>query len=90
MMLKILCPACSEFHKVPVGAKGWDIIEKPHKQDHEQKLITLMPSVRVRGGENGSDHVCHFHLIDGVFNYCGDSTHQLSGQKKQLEVWEYE
>jgi hypothetical protein len=32
----------------------------------------------------GDGEICHFFVTDGEIEFCGDSTHALSGKKVQL------
>lgn len=83
-LLVYYCPGCKYEHSVPVNTtqhvKGswlWNgDVDKP----------TLTPSVRhyytkPKGGEVTT---CHYHLREGVLDYCGDSQHVLKGQKIAL------
>jgi Family of unknown function (DUF6527) len=46
---------------------------------------TLTPSVRISWdfseGRDRKHNCCHFHVIDGVFHFHADCTHELKGQK---------
>ncbi len=80
------CPGCCQLHMAPTITKNdngalWSFngnLVKP----------TLSPSVNISWHlPNGKLHkTCHFFVQDGSINYCGDSTHQLSGRNIPLRV----
>lgn len=63
------CPACDEPHVIHKAMWTWD-----------PSTLSVNPSIKVTGGRQGSDHVCHSFLKDSVWEYCSDSTHSLAGQ----------
>lgn len=69
------CPGCKQVHLINV--------EKPNHLgaiwtwDRNPKFPTFTPSVNIVG-------VCHYRLTAGILQYCGDSTHHLSGQTVEL------
>ncbi len=86
-MMKINCPGCgtvhtiytkeSEHNKVVWGFNG--NLDKP----------TFTPSVRITWPHtdedgNKNNECCHFHIVDGRIEFCGDCTHALSGQVLEL------
>jgi len=89
------CPACAEVHVYNVVREGgracWGFngnFEKP----------SFSPSMLIRWGNkvpgyennphfNGEGGICHYFLTDGRISYCGDSTHELSGQTVDLPDW---
>lgn len=71
------CPGCKHDHCVP--AERWNFngdLEKP----------TLSPSVRhFYMRENGEQvTTCHYHIKDGIIEYCGDCGHFLKNKKVEL------
>lgn len=76
-----ICPACGNSHWFRTESKqqpSWEFngdVEKP----------TIRPSIKVRGGAKGSDHVCHFTITDGRIDYCGDSSHALANRSVPME-----
>lgn len=81
------CPAqnCGD-HLVPIeGAHKWEwngSLDRP----------TLTPSVKITwdGLVDGikKHRCCHFHLVDGIVNFCGDCTHELSNKNVPLADYE--
>lgn len=79
------CPGCQCAHGVwcasanPTTGAVWTFngnMDKP----------TFSPSLKIEGGlRNGENGVCHVIVTDGILNYCGDSTHDLSGQSVPME-----
>lgn len=88
----IHCPGCGSEHSIwtinpnSLGAM-WEFngdVEKP----------TFNPSVRVTwpqwttdeaGVQTKKEHCCHFFIREGNIVYCGDCTHELSGQTLPLQ-----
>lgn len=72
------CPGCKHNHSVPAVRWNWNgNLEKP----------TLSPSVRhfIPAGEHGPEQtICHYHLRNGVLEFCNDCQHELKGQKIPL------
>jgi hypothetical protein len=72
------CPGCKMFHCVNTVTEGrpkwtWNgDMEKP----------TFSPSLLVtyNYGVNNVDVVCHSFIVDGVWQFLGDCTHELAGQ----------
>lgn len=79
------CPGCGSGHLLPF---------KHTKAYHTGPLWTFngdvdnptfSPSIRsrynFRGQTDPQTHdVCHFHIKNGQFEFCSDSTHELSGK----------
>ena len=66
------CPGCAEYHKI---GNNWTF-----NGDHDRP--TFSPSIIVRGENVGKDStptICHSFLIDGIWQYLHDSTHELAG-----------
>lgn len=77
--LEFLCPGCQEIggsglHLLPVtpceGRPSWT-------WDGNLEAPTVSPSILTRY----NDGVCHSFLRAGVFEFLGDCTHSLAGQK---------
>lgn len=73
------CAGCETIHEARVhGEYAWSwngSVDAP----------TLSPSVLVRGGSRGSDHVCHSFVTDGAIRFLSDCTHALAGQSVPLK-----
>lgn len=70
--LWLWCPGCDELHQVVDGV--WQVdVSVPDRP-------TVSPSILVRGGRQGSDHVCHSFVRGGQWEFLPDSTHGLAGQ----------
>ncbi len=73
------CSGCKCAHSVPAERWHWNkSIDSP----------TLSPSVRHYYTEpktNVEITTCHYHLRDGVIEYCGDCLHDLKGQNVPLQ-----
>lgn len=78
------CPGCEEAHVVwhKQGSRGgitWSY-------DGNAEAPTTKPSIRLFD-ENGT--ICHYFLIGGKIEFCGDCRHQLSGKTVDLPDWPY-
>lgn len=73
------CPACDGAHFICTegAAPNWTF-------DGNVDAPTFAPSVKITGGANGSDHVCHYHIEAGIIRFCSDSTHALAGQNVDM------
>lgn len=74
------CPGCKCGHWFQTdGSPSWqfngDRFESP----------TISPSIRVRGGKQGNDHVCHFFVRNGKIQFLRDCTHELKGKTVPME-----
>lgn len=78
------CPACGTMHAIAVehpfanGAK-WTFngdMEKP----------TFAPSVKIEYTSMKKPRVCHYHIKEGVIEYCNDCTHELASKKVPLPL----
>ena len=52
---------------------------------------TFTPSLKCEtdfyfDGKTREKVVCHFYLTKGVFEFCGDCTHELAGQKVPMSM----
>lgn len=80
------CPACEEMHVFTLhnsNGPQW-------KWDGNADAPTLTPSMLIRWGKKvdpsceDEGGICHYILTAGIINFCGDSTHALSGQNVPL------
>ena len=82
--LMFCCPGCalmhhnSGLHMLPVNttlkSPSWSFdgnIEEP----------TVNPSILTHSGVAGKETTCHSYLRAGMFDFLGDCTHELAGQK---------
>lgn len=80
------CPACGKMHAFALDGKNSSGAQ--WTWDGNVEFPTFRPSmlIRVYGGERGTDvkEICHYILAAGIIDYCGDSTHALSGQSVPL------
>lgn len=83
------CPGCDEPHGIriasPDGGPIWTF-----NGDYDRP--TFGPSVLcfTTDPETGArETLCHYFLIDGKIQFCGDSPHKLSGQTVDLPDWPY-
>lgn len=67
------CPGCQMAHRLPSGWTFNNDFEKP----------TFVPSFR-HGWGRDEGKVCHYNLVDGVLQFCTDSTHAMAGQNVPL------
>lgn len=90
--LAFVCPGCA---LMPGGGSGLHMlpVNSPNKAPQwewngDLERPTLSPSILTRGAEHHepalSRHVCHSFLRDGVFEFLGDCTHPLVGQRVPL------
>lgn len=89
-----LCPACGKlkdqgnrahpYHLLPVVRRGETPVVNP-SWDWNGDLVkpTLSPSIRAVGVCYPGD--CHFFMRDGYLEFCGDSGHDMKGQKVKME-----
>lgn len=81
--LWIWCPGCADWgsglHALPVEGE-----EQPQWQwDGNLEFPTLSPSIltKFNYGDPPEERVCHSFLKNGVWDFLGDCTHSLVGQK---------
>lgn len=73
----IWCPAEDGLHMLPVNST----IKRPQwAWDGDLASPTLSPSILTRYGPGG-ESVCHSFLNDGVWEFLGDCTHEMAGQR---------
>jgi hypothetical protein len=73
------CGGCGHAHSVPAERWHWN---------GSTDAPTLSPSVRhfvMHPDTKAETTTCHYHLNDGVIEYCGDCPHSLKSQKVQLQ-----
>lgn len=64
------CPACDDAVMIN-DSWGWNgDLERP----------TFSPSLLTRLTMAGRERVCHSFVVDGVWQYLGDCTHEKAGQ----------
>ena len=69
------CPGCEEMHQLPDSWQFDGNLEEP----------TFSPSFRHSGySSHHQPRICHYTLVKGILNFCGDSTHQLAGMSVPL------
>ena len=75
------CPGCDAHYIRTVPEDGQPVWTFNGNMDKP----TFSPSVRSRWDYDQETkqfkQVCHFFLIDGIFEFCSDCTHELAGQK---------
>lgn len=91
------CPGCDEPHGIyivnPDGRPVWTF-----NGDYDKP--TFSPSIRCFTSETTDDDdnplpapvermLCHYHIVAGEIQFCGDSSHALSGQTVPLPDWPY-
>lgn len=86
--LWFVCPGCKTqhddatgLHALPVNGTVMGATKRPFWTfDGNLAAPTLAPSILSRGGRDPS-FVCHSFLKAGVFEFLGDCTHALKGQR---------
>lgn len=85
------CPGCMRMHVINVEAPNYSGAKWSF--DGNLEAPTFNPSVnyRVNTPDMGKDYqpdcgssVCHYFLHGGKIQYCGDTTHALTGQTVPL------
>lgn len=79
-MLIHWCPGCQERHMIRVNM-GEDTPHPKWDWNHDALRPTLTPSVRHFDGDGT---FCHYFIVAGKIQYCGDCRHQLTGQTVDL------
>ncbi len=79
----MFCPGCESGHSV------WTEAPNAHNGakwgfDGNMEKPTFTPSLLVRWGDEKGDHVCHSFIKNGVWEFLGDCTHKLAGQKVEM------
>lgn len=73
------CSGCGHAHSVPAERWNWN---------KNAESPTLSPSVRhFIPAQDGQPEqtLCHYHLRNGIIEYCGDCQHNLKGQNVPLQ-----
>jgi len=80
--LSIFCPACRFPHNIIVdGSRGW-------KFDGDEESPTISPSIKLTSEHgDGRKDICHSFVRNGVWEYCGDSTHEHAGKILPVPVY---
>lgn len=84
--LMFVCPGCAlrdgdGLHMLPVNSK----LKKPAWDwDGNLELPTISPSILTKGGGKVLPYICHSFLKAGIFDFLGDCTHELVGQKVDI------
>lgn len=80
------CPGCKGHHSLPVAINVK--FDKEWKWNGDLVKPTVAPSVKhFLPDSHYQQHpecplfICHYHINEGVIEYCGDCTHALSGVK---------
>jgi hypothetical protein len=72
------CSGCKQSHLIPSRWQFNGNLEKP----------TFSPSLLINiefTDPNKPKHICHSFIVDGKWQYCSDSTHELAGQTVEME-----
>jgi hypothetical protein len=84
--IAILCPACKDFHLLPVNTTN----KQPSwNWNGNLEAVTLTPSILTKYGFE-PPRVCHSFLTDGVWHFLSDCTHEMANQDipmVPLEDW---
>ena len=69
---------------------NWSVRVPTWTWNGDRDRPTFTPSLKMSttyyfDGETPEDVVCHFYLTDGIFEFQGDSTHGLAGQKVPMD-----
>lgn len=75
------CPACKTAHQIRPSGEG---LPEPTWLVKQTEPLTMVPSVKVTKVRPKRDKVCHFFIRNGFLEYCGDSTHDMAGQKAAM------
>ena len=83
----IMCPECDMSHFIAVEMPLGNGAQWAFNNDLEKP--TFKPSVRHRFGRN-FDRMCHYFVKEGKIIFCGDCTHELAGETRELLDWSEE
>ena len=72
------CEGCNDYHVIPI-AEPYHIHWK-FNGDYERPTVNDA-SVK----HTMHDGICHYVIVNGIIEYYGDCSHQLSGQKVPLK-----
>lgn len=75
------CPGCKYQHVYPVlnDGSGWQFNGNLETPSFTPSLLNT-----TKDEEGKTVKVCHLFITDGKICYCGDCTHELSGQTVEL------
>ena len=77
------CPGCEQLHQINTERKNDNGAQWSFDGNMEQP--TFAPSINITLETSpGKTKRCHYFIDNGRINYCGDSTHALSGQSVEL------
>jgi hypothetical protein len=80
--VRYTCPGCKHEHSVPAKRWNWNgDVNKPTLSPSVRHYITF-PEGTKRAGQQHT--TCHYHIIAGRIEFCGDCEHELKGQKVEL------
>ena len=81
--LWVWCPGCDEVHRIVIDLPDGSNLSGRGlwTWDGNEVTPTITPSILVRGGRQGPDHVCHSFIRAGVWEFLGDCTHELANQQ---------
>lgn len=93
------CPGCKEPHAIWYERPPGDA--RPTWQwNGDRDVPTFSPSILISIMDDEDDHgnplpqpvvktTCHYFIVHGQINFCGDSAHALAGQTVPLPDWPY-
>jgi len=82
------CPGCGYGHEINVDSPNASGAKWAY--DGNASAPTFSPSINMRWGkfagqkETDDGGICHYFIRGGMIQYCGDTTHSLSGQTVAL------
>jgi hypothetical protein len=93
------CPGCKDMHIIPIaGPSRWEWNGNVDQPTLGPSILVRSGhyAPHWKPGDNcwcGKDYgfscyICHSFVINGQIQFCGDSTHQLSGQTVPLSDYE--
>lgn len=74
------CPGCKDTHLIP----DYDGSRVRWTFNGDFERPTLSPSIKTEWTTSKRSHICHYFIRDGKIEFCGDCTHDLSGQTVPL------
>ena len=89
--LEYKCPACGH-HGLPVkiGTKEdrfWDWNGDTEKPTIRPSVKHIYPESHYTQHPNCPQFICHYHITNGMIEFCGDCTHDKKGQTFPLEAF---
>ena len=90
-LLWLWCPGCEDLHAVRIGEWTWDgnvirptigpsILVRRNYWEPPVTAENLEAWKREPWEQHQVERVCHSFVVDGVWQFLGDSTHALAGQ----------